>query len=79
MIGRNFFRQPGSWNLDLGTYKSIRFNDRMLLQLRAEAYNLFNHANLTANVGDYDVSSVPFVSASFTGRRQLQLAAKFIF
>lgn len=79
MTGRNLFRTPGSWNLDMGLYKSFRFTERVALQVRGEAYNLFNHANLVANTGDADVSSSSFMSASFIGRRQIQLAAKIIF
>lgn len=79
MIGRNAFRGPGAWNLDLGTAKIFRFGERANIEFRGEAYNLFNHPNLVANTGDNDVSSIDFVSASFTGRRQLQLAVKLNF
>ena len=79
MLGRNSFRAPGFWNVDLGLYKSFRLTEGTSLQLRGEAYNLFNHANLFANVGEADVSSFNFMSASFSGRRQIQLAAKIIF
>jgi outer membrane receptor protein involved in Fe transport len=79
MIGRNRFRGPGSWNVDMGVYKSVNITESMKVQFRAEAYNLFNHPNLNANTGDVDVSSISYVSASYSGRRFLQLAAKFIF
>ena len=78
MIGRNSFRGPGAWNLDLGIYKNFTISERQRLQFRAEGYNFFNHANLGLN-GDNDVSSVDYVSASFRGRRFFQMALKYIF
>ena len=78
MIGRNIFRGPGAWNLDLGIYKNFQITERHRLQLRAEGYNFFNHANLHLN-GDNDVSSVDYVSAGFGGRRFFQMALKYIF
>ena len=78
MIGRNIFRGPGAWNLDLGIYKNFQITERQKLQLRAEGYNFFNHANLHLN-GDNDVSSIDYVSASYGGRRFFQMALKYIF
>ena len=79
MIGRNFFRSPGYWNLDAGLYKRFKFTERVSLQLRAELYNLFNHANLFVRGDEADISSSAYVPAYRTGRRNLQLAAKIIF
>jgi hypothetical protein len=79
MIGRNAFRTPGAWNLDFAIHKNIKFSERTALQLRGEFFNVFNHPNLYVNTGDNDVSSVDYVSASYGGRRNVQLAAKFIF
>ncbi len=79
MIGRNRFRGPGLWNLDAGLYKRFKFTETMSLQLRAELYNLFNHANLFIIGSEADVSSGLSVPAFRSGRRDLQLAAKFIF
>jgi hypothetical protein len=44
--GRNAFRGPGLWNLDASLAKMVRINDSHALQFRAEAFNVFNHANL---------------------------------
>jgi hypothetical protein len=79
MIGRNRFRGPGLWNLNAGLYKRFKFTETMSLQLRAELYNLFNHANLFIIGSEADVSSGLVVPAQRLGRRDLQLAAKFIF
>ncbi len=79
MIGRNFFRGPGSWDLDFAIHKNFNFTESKRLQFRGEAFNVFNHPNLLANTGDNDVSSVPYVSASYSGRRQVQLGVRFDF
>lgn len=90
MTGRNTFRGPGYWNLDLGVYKTFMLTERFKLQFRAEAYNLFNHANLYVVGAAANTGSTSFIPACYgcspvgTGtadsdRRNLQLAAKFIF
>jgi len=80
MTGRNAFRSPGYWNLDGGLYKNVALTERYGLQFRAEFYNLFNHANLFANVATADISGGNTAVTAFKdGRRQIQLALKFIF
>jgi len=79
MTARNNFRRPGYWNLDGGIYKNVTFSERYGMQLRAEFYNVFNHANLFVNDGATDISTSPIVTAYKEGRRQVQLAVKFIF
>jgi hypothetical protein len=79
MIGRNFFRAPGAWNVDLAIHKNFKLSETKRLQFRGEAYNAFNHANLLANTGDNDVSSINYVSASYSGRRFIQLGLRFDF
>ena len=90
MTGRDYFHTPGSYNLDLGVYKSLRFTERMSLQLRFEAYNLFNHSNLYVNWGSaYVVGGAGNITASYGNlpntdpqqyeNRNIQLGAKLIF
>jgi hypothetical protein len=85
MTARNNFRRPGFWNLDGGIYKNIDLTERYSIQLRAEFYNVFNHANLFIDESDVDVSDLAFgaetdrITAFRDGRRQVQLAIKFIF
>ncbi|MGI9167914.1 MAG: carboxypeptidase regulatory-like domain-containing protein [Pyrinomonadaceae bacterium] len=81
MSRRNAFTGPGFWNVTTGLYKRIHFTERVSVQLRAEVFNLFNHANLFT-----DYSSATFwtpnadpVFATRDGRRNVQLAAKVIF
>jgi hypothetical protein len=80
MTQRNAFRGPGFWNLDLVLYKTFSFAERYRLQLRAEAFNVFNHANDFVNSSSIDIASFPEgVTVSKAGRRNIQFAVKFLF
>ncbi len=79
MTSRNAFRGPGQWNLDASVSKVITINDRCDLQFRAEIFNVFNHANLFIVGSEADIGSADFVAAKRLGRRQTQIAIKFIF
>jgi outer membrane receptor protein involved in Fe transport len=92
MTGRDYFHTPGAYNIDMGVYKSIRFTERMSLQLRLEAYNIFNHSNLYVNTGSaytfgnsgtitasYGTPPVALVDGAVQENRNVQLGAKFIF
>ncbi len=78
MSARNAYRGPGAWDVTTGLYKKFHLTERFNLQLRAEVFNLFNHANLFTDYGSPDVSSGN-VLAFRDGRRNVQLAAKLIF
>jgi hypothetical protein len=87
MDRRNQFRAPGVWNLDLGVYKSFKFGERVSLQLRGEAYNLFNHSNLYVDGTSAEVSGGTIIAkrgstgggAAFDERRNVQLGIKLNF
>jgi hypothetical protein len=79
MSRRNAFAGPGFWNVDLAVYKNVALRQGIALQLRAEAFNVFNHANLEVVRSDNDVSSMSFVAAQRGGRRFVQLGAKLRF
>jgi len=49
MTGRNAFRGPGAWNLDLALSKSFALTERMKLEFRAEGFDLLNHHNFYVN------------------------------
>ena len=71
--------------MDAGLHKSFRPTENTTLQIRAEAFNVFNHANVYVEGNTADVSANAAVLAckgcagTPTDRRNLQLAAKFIF
>jgi hypothetical protein len=78
MTERDAVRGPGYWNVDFGLSKRVRFGTRAV-QLRLEAYNLFNHANLFPNTNTADVSSFTEITGTRSGNRRVQVAAKFEF
>jgi len=79
---RGFFRTPGLWNMDLSFFKDVKLPwftaEGSKLQLRFEAFNLFNHTNWSA-------PTVTLTSANLgksygsVSNRQIQLGIKFIF
>lgn len=88
MTGRDIFRQPGTWNLDLGVYKNTKVSERLTVQLRLEAFNAFNHANFGVNIGGayiYGGSGTItggyglLPDGTYGGNRNIQLGAKIIF
>lgn len=94
MTGRNIFVEPGNWTVDLAIHKEFAFTERIKLQFRAEAFDVFNHSNLYLVGSNTDVSATSFATAtrgvradntSVSGpvatddRRTLQLALKLIF
>ncbi len=79
MTGRNVFRGPGSWNIDLAVYKRFQINERVSAQLRGEMYNMPNHPNLYARTDEADAWSTSYMTAWRDGRRNVQLALKIIF
>lgn len=78
MIGRNFFRGPGFWDLDAGIYKRFQITEGTGIQFRAEFFNLFNHANLFVP-GTVDISSTNYVPAFKSGRRHVQFGLRLTF
>ena len=79
MTKRNAFRAPGYWNVDLGITKRIRFGANYAIQLRAEAYNLFNHPNMYVNGINADISSFSEITGFRDDNRRMQLGVKFEF
>jgi len=46
-LGRNTFRYPATWKLDLRLAKTFELGGQRELQLLGETFNLFNHQNVT--------------------------------
>jgi hypothetical protein len=65
-IGRNAFRGPGFWNLDMGLTKQFSLTERFKLSFRSEFFNVFNHPNFenprNATVGSPTLTSSVFGS-----------------
>lgn len=65
-MGRNMFRSPGFWNMDLGIQKMFLLTERFRLQFRSEFFNVFNHANFDNPGGATDGSNQ--ITSSIFGR-----------
>lgn len=75
---------PGYWSADAALIKRTKIRESMNLELRLEAFNVFNKTNFSV-LNSLDINSTSFgkiTSTSFGGvnnERILQLAAKFNF
>ncbi len=62
--GRNIFRGPNYWNVDLGIVKTFSITERVRFQFRTEMFNAFNHPNFdnprSASVGSPTLGSSQF-------------------
>jgi hypothetical protein len=78
---RRFFSGPGMNNFDLALAKNLALTESKSLQLRLEAFNVFNHPQFfgpqTVN-GNISSSSFGHI-VSADAARQLQLVGKFYF
>jgi hypothetical protein len=48
VIGRNSFRMKRTIDMDLRLSKKVRFGERYAVELLGEAFNIFNHQNVTS-------------------------------
>ena len=48
---RNFLRQPGINNWDIGVVKNFIFTENIRFAFRVESFNTFNHPQYNINVG----------------------------
>jgi hypothetical protein len=76
--GRNIVYGPGFSTVNLSLFNNIHLTERTTLQLRAEAFNLFNRTNY--NLPDNYVGSPSFGAILSAGNpRRLQLGVKLLF
>jgi hypothetical protein len=55
--GRNSLRQPGIAQLDMGLFKSFKFNERFTAKFKWEVFNVLNHAMFAYATGRVNSSS----------------------
>jgi hypothetical protein len=92
VTGRNAFRQPSFFDLDLRLIKAIRFGKSSRLDLIAELFNATGAANKNFGgdaVSNFGTPQAPVATAGqalfapttarYGGPRQLQLGARFAF
>jgi hypothetical protein len=86
-FGRNVIIGPGFNNVDMSLVKRTKINERFTGELRFEAFDVLNHANLgqpnrVAQAGSLNfgqISSTRFPTGDSGSARQLQFAAKLTF
>jgi hypothetical protein len=85
-IGRDSLIGPGLLNTDLAVAKNFNLTESLTFQLRAEAFNVFNHVNLggpdscvDCQDGNAGTISSTVSSQDGTSMRRLQFAARFTF
>jgi hypothetical protein len=77
---RNPIRGPGLNNWDFALYKDTSISESMKIQLRMEAYNVFNHTQFNPDGIGTDIAAANFGAiAAAQNPRLMQLVAKFIF
>ncbi len=63
-LGRNVLRGFGAWQIDFSLHRQLRLSEHLALQLRAEAFNLFNHPNFAnpafANDPQHELAGTPY-------------------
>jgi carboxypeptidase family protein/TonB-dependent receptor-like protein len=92
VVGRNSFRQPGVFDLDVRLVKAFRFSEGREIELIAEAFNVTRASNLNFGVdavSPYGTPAQPVITggqplfapstARFGGPRQLQLGMRVVF
>ena len=72
------YHGPGNTDVDLSLFKSFPIREAMHFEFRAEAFNVFNHANFS-NPGSFFNSGFGVISSTIGDPRELQLALKFYF
>jgi Carboxypeptidase regulatory-like domain/TonB dependent receptor len=77
--GRNSLRGPRLWESDLSLSKNLLSRERLKLDLRADAFNVFNHPNLALPNSTIDVSGAGQITAIQVPMRQMQFGLHFGF
>jgi hypothetical protein len=76
----NIIPGPPTNSVDFGMEKYIHITERQTFQIRAEAFNLFNHPNLLSPSGNYFFNSAS--GAKITNARDgrdIQIALRYAF
>jgi hypothetical protein len=76
--GRNEYRGPDQFNVNLSIAKTTNITERMKVEIRADFFNAFNHAEF--GLPSTGIGSSTFGQISTTASpRVIQLAARFSF
>ncbi|HUC28300.1 MAG TPA: TonB-dependent receptor [Candidatus Acidoferrum sp.] len=75
---RRFFHGPGLNNYDMALLKNLKFTETKQLELRFEAFNVFNHAQFNSPTGEINSSQFGLVTTA-RDPRIMQIGARFAF
>jgi hypothetical protein len=65
--GINFMYGPGTVNFDMALQKEFSVKERVHLQFRVDAFNVFNHANFTGYNSTLNFNAYPQTNGIVTG------------
>ncbi len=77
--GRNIFTGPGFFQTDFALHRVFAYRERMKLEIRGEAFNVFNNVNFSQPNATPTSASFGVISSTLAPPRILQVAAKFSF
>jgi Carboxypeptidase regulatory-like domain len=80
-VMRRFFSGPGIYNFDMALLKDTQITESTQVQFRAEAFNIFNHAQFNNPSGNFNnpvAGGFGYVTSA-RDPRIMQLALKFLF
>ena len=84
-LGRNVVIGPGFTNVDVALIKQTRFREKIRLEIRADAFDVLNHANfgqpvVTVGTSTFGLlTNTRFPTGDSGSSRQMQLAMKLVF
>lgn len=64
-LGRNALRGPGVFQVDMGLQRSIPLTEKVSVQIRAEAFNIFNRANFLYPTNTTNITGTATVASNF--------------
>ncbi len=76
---RRFFHGPGLDNTDLALLRNFHIHESQTAQFRAEAFNVFNHAQFNNPNGNWNNTSAFGLVTSANAPRIMQIAVKYQF
>jgi hypothetical protein len=79
-LGRNTYFGPGFMQFDFGGYKNFAITEKIRLQFRVEAFNLFNRTNFGTPSSNFDdIANFGRITGLAGKPREMQLGLKVLF
>jgi hypothetical protein len=78
-VGRNSLRGPGAVNFDFSLFRTFRITERVELQFRADAANLFNTPHFLNPNGDITSGNFLTITSAKNDERQFRFGLRLAF